>query len=174
MLNTQAHLSQTWQKSTHARVQVSDLSSLSIFVSDFDVLVGPRVNHHVPGVPVQPVSPVVVALRRRDVNKFFSTRRVDGTYLCDEVGVRHEKLLEDVHDCKNRPQLVLESWFGGSGARRALLAAAVNAGGAGPGLRRGERQSRPEESRETGEESSRPVGVAEERAGGQHGVREHP
>lgn len=58
-------------------------------------------------------------------------------YLGDEVGVRQEKLLKDVHDCKNSSQLVLESRFGDSRARRGLLAfaaavgLAVNAGRAG-------------------------------------------
>lgn len=105
---------------------------------------------------------------------------VSRTYLCDEVGVRHEKLLKDVHDCKNGSQLVLESWFGGSRGRRGLLAfaaavdVAVNAGSAGLRVRGGERHYRPEESWETGEESSRPVRVAEQRTGGQHGVGKHP
>lgn len=35
------------------------------------MLVGPRVNHHVPRVPVQSISPVVVALQRCDVRKFY-------------------------------------------------------------------------------------------------------
>lgn len=48
---------------THARVQISNSSSFSILVSDFNMLVGPRVNHHVPRVPVQSISPVVVALK---------------------------------------------------------------------------------------------------------------
>lgn len=60
---------------------------------------------------------------------------VSRTYLCDEVGVRHEKLLKDVHDCEKSSQLVLESWFGDSPGRRALLASAVgvavNTGSAG-------------------------------------------
>lgn len=58
--------------------------------------------------------------------------RVSRRYLCDEVGVRHEKLLQDVHNCKNGSQLVLESRFGVSHSRRALLASAAGAGaGAG-------------------------------------------
>lgn len=59
-------------------------------------------------------------------------------YLRDEVGVRHEQLLQDVHDCKNGSQLVLESRFGVSHSRWALLAStagaadfAVEAGSAG-------------------------------------------
>lgn len=49
-------------KLTHPRVQISNISGLSIFVSDFYVLVGAGVNHHVPRVAVQAVSPVVVTL----------------------------------------------------------------------------------------------------------------
>lgn len=107
--------------------------------------------------------------------------RVGRKYLCDEVGVRHEKLLQDVDDCKKGSQLVLESRFGGFPWRRALLACAaeaaglaVNAGSAGLRVRRGERQNRPEEPWETGEESSWPIRVAEQRTGGQHGVGKHP
>lgn len=147
-------------------------------------------NHHVPRVPVQPVSPVVVALQRREGRKFYFIRKknyifknsVCGSraYLRDEVGIRHEKLLKDVHDCKNSSQLVLQSWFGDSCSRRGLLAfaaaagVAVNTGSAGLRARRGDRQNRPEVSREAAKESSRPVGVAEQGTGGQHGVGKHP
>lgn len=46
----------------HPWVQVSQIASYSIFVGDLDVLVTAGVNHHVPGVAVQAVGPVVVAL----------------------------------------------------------------------------------------------------------------
>lgn len=49
------------------------------------------------------------------------------TYLRDEVGVRHEQLLQDVHDCKNGSQLVLESRFGVSHSRWALPASTAGA-----------------------------------------------
>lgn len=48
----------------HPRVQVSHVSGFSIFVGDLDVLVAAGVNHHVPGVAVQAVGPVVVALSK--------------------------------------------------------------------------------------------------------------
>lgn len=147
-LKIQVRLSPGLQTLTHARVQISNISSFSILVSDFNVLVGPRVNHHVPGVPVQPVSPVVVALQRRErkeillyqkkkKSNFYHSVCGSRAYLGDEVGIRHEKLLKDVQDCESSSQLVLESWFGGSCSRRGLLAfaaavgVAVNTGGAG-------------------------------------------
>lgn len=45
-------------------VQVSHIATYSIFVGDLDVLVTAGVNHHVPGVAVQAVGPVVVALSK--------------------------------------------------------------------------------------------------------------
>ena len=51
-----------WHGVTHPGVEVSDLSRRSVFVRDLDVLVTARVHHHVPGVAVQAVGPVVVAL----------------------------------------------------------------------------------------------------------------
>ena len=47
---------------THPGVEVPDLSRGSVPVRDLDVLVTARVHHHVPGVAVQAVGPVVVAL----------------------------------------------------------------------------------------------------------------
>lgn len=44
------------------RVEVADLSSYSISVGDFYMLVRARVDHHVPRVTVQPISPVIIAL----------------------------------------------------------------------------------------------------------------
>jgi hypothetical protein len=39
----------------HPRVEVSNLSCFSILVGDLDMLVGARVNHHIPGVPIQAI-----------------------------------------------------------------------------------------------------------------------
>lgn len=57
-------------------------------------------------------------------------------YLCDEVGVRHEELLDNVEDSKNGSQLVPQSQFGRFGSRWTLLAfstvgLSINTGGAG-------------------------------------------
>ena len=68
----------------------------------------------------------------------LSKRRDRQTYLCDEVGVRHEELFQYVDDGKNGRQLVFKSQFGSFGNRRGLLVfsagalvLAVNAGSAG-------------------------------------------
>lgn len=69
LLKIQADSHQRLQKWTHPRVQISNVSSFSILVSDFNMLVGAGMNHHVPGVPVQSIGPVIVALHRRDFRK---------------------------------------------------------------------------------------------------------
>lgn len=55
---------------THPRVQISDVSSLSVFVSDLNMLMAAGVNHHVPRVAVQAVGPVVVTLRTDKIISF--------------------------------------------------------------------------------------------------------
>lgn len=50
----------------HPRVEVSDISCFSIFVGDLDMLVGSGVNHHIPGVPIQAIGPVVIALGQKE------------------------------------------------------------------------------------------------------------
>lgn len=49
---------------THPWVQISNGSSLSIFVGDLNMLMAAGVNHHVPGVAVQAIGPVVVTLHK--------------------------------------------------------------------------------------------------------------
>jgi hypothetical protein len=57
------------------------LACLLVNKVNFDVLRVPRVHHHVPGVAVEAVCPVVVAVG-------------------DEVRVGQEELLADVDDCE--------------------------------------------------------------------------
>ena len=61
-----------------------------------------------------------------------------------------------------------------SGLFAALLDLGINARAAGLGPWGREGQQDAQGRREAGEESPGPVGVAEERAGGQHGVGKHP
>lgn len=103
------------------------------------------------------------------------------------MGVRHEELFQYVDDGENCRQLVFPpqpgSFLGRSSGGRSLLVLlgfgtgtaglSVNAGGAGLNVRGGEGQHRLEEHWETAKEPPGPVGIAEERAGGQHGVGEH-
>lgn len=50
---------------SHPRVKVAKLACEAIAVGDLYMLVGARVYHHVPGIAVQPVCPVVVTLGRQ-------------------------------------------------------------------------------------------------------------
>lgn len=50
---------------SHPRVKVAQLSSEAITVGDLYMLVGAGVHHHVPGIAVQPICPVVVTLGRQ-------------------------------------------------------------------------------------------------------------
>ena len=45
------------------RVEEAHVAHVLVHVGDADVLRAPRVDHHVPGVTVEPVRPVVVALQ---------------------------------------------------------------------------------------------------------------
>lgn len=103
------------------------------------------------------------------------------------MGVRHEELLQYVDNGENCSQLVFPpqpgSFLGSGGCGRSLLVLVgfgtgppglrVNAGGAGLKVCGGEGQHHLEKIWEAPEEPPGPVGVAEERAGGQHGVGEH-
>lgn len=68
-LKIQVGCQQRLQKLTHPRVQIANVSSFSILVRDFNMLVGAGMHHHVPGVPIQSISPVIVALQRSDFRK---------------------------------------------------------------------------------------------------------
>lgn len=50
---------------SHPRVKVAKLASEAITVGDLYMLVGAGVYHHVPGIAVQPICPVVVTLGRK-------------------------------------------------------------------------------------------------------------
>lgn len=55
---------------SHPRVQISNFPSFPIFVGDLDVLMGAGVDHHVPGVAIQTIGPVIVTLEtKEDFNK---------------------------------------------------------------------------------------------------------
>lgn len=69
LLKIQVDSQQRLQKLTHPRVQISNVSSFSILVSDFNMLVAAGMHHHVPGVPIQSISPVIVALQRSVLRK---------------------------------------------------------------------------------------------------------
>lgn len=76
LLKMQVDSQQRLQKLTHPRVQISNVSGFSILVSDFNMLVGAGMNHHVPGVPIQSISPVIVALQRSDFRKSCPKKEV--------------------------------------------------------------------------------------------------
>lgn len=129
---------------------------------------------------------LIGSLKEVNYKSFFydlqcGKRQYRQMYLCDEVGVRQEQLFNYVENSKNGSQLVLKSQFGSFGDGWGLLAfgagtldLTVNTGSTGLRVWRGEWQDCPEECWETGEESSWPVGVAEERTGRQHCVGKHP
>lgn len=101
-------------------------------------------------------------------------------YLCDEVRVGQEQLFSHVHNGEESRQLVFQLGFRELGDQRAVLwccgcalGLGINTGSAGLWGRRCEREHDPEESREIGKKASGPVGVAEERTRGQHGVGKH-
>lgn len=55
-----------WQDQlSHPWVKVAQLASDAVTVGDLYVLVGARVHHHVPGIAVKPIRPVVVTLGRQ-------------------------------------------------------------------------------------------------------------
>lgn len=101
------------------------------------------------------------------------------TYLCDEVWIRHEKLLSYVKNSKNSSQLVLKSHFGSfcrilCNWMFVAVDFRVKAGSAGLNLLCGERQDSAEQRWEARKESPWPISVAEERTCCQHRVGEHP
>lgn len=49
---------------THPWVQISNVSSFSIFVGDLNMLMAAGVNHHVPRVAVQAIGPIIVTLHK--------------------------------------------------------------------------------------------------------------
>lgn len=57
---------------SHPRVKVAQLASVAITVGDLHVLVRTGVHHHVPGIAIQPICPIVIALRRQSRENQFS------------------------------------------------------------------------------------------------------
>jgi len=90
------------------------------------------------------------------------------------VRVRQEQLLSHVEEGEGSCQLVSEAGLVDWRRGRVLLNLLwIDTGGAGLGARGREGQQTPQGGREAAEEPPGPVGVAEERTGGQHGVGKH-
>lgn len=71
------------------RVKVAQLAREAVAVGDLYVLVGAGVHHHVPGIAIQPICPVIVTLGQ-------------------EVGIGQEELLQEVEQGEDGSQLVAQ------------------------------------------------------------------